>query len=230
MTSGRERDALISTHTAVARRIARRIARRCPAWMSRADLEGAALVGLTEAAARYEPARGEPFLGFAIRRIRGAVLDELRRGDLLPRRVRQLARRVDEVIGALQAERGGTPDDAVVAAALGVSVDRYHRELRPLAAVRVDPLADLERTISGSSDPSPASLAERNQLRAVVRRGLAQLDPRDAAVLWMLHGQGLPCAEVARCLRVSSSRVCQLNGRALDRLRSMIEGAGAVAA
>ena len=86
------RDRLIAEHLEIAKRIALRMARRCPDWISRDDLVAAGLLGLTEAAERYDGSRNEPFLVFAEKRIRGAVLDELRRGDIMPRRVRQLAR------------------------------------------------------------------------------------------------------------------------------------------
>src|ERR1051325_9220951 len=86
------RDRLIRDHADVARRIALRMARRCPDWVAREDLVSAGMVGLIEAADRYDESRQEPFISFAEHRIRGAVLDELRRGDIMPRRVRQLAR------------------------------------------------------------------------------------------------------------------------------------------
>src|SRR3954468_13605902 len=104
------RNRLISEHAEIARRIALKMARRCPDWVAREDLVSAGMLGLTEAAARYDEWRAEPFLAFADsrrpepflafaeHRIRGAILDELRRSDLLPRRVRQTARKVASAI------------------------------------------------------------------------------------------------------------------------------------
>src|SRR6185503_14877393 len=92
-TSSQNRDRLIREHADAARRIALRMARRCPDWISRDDIVSAGMVGLIEAADRYDESRQEPFLAFAEHRIRGAILDELRRGDIMPRRVRQLARK-----------------------------------------------------------------------------------------------------------------------------------------
>ena len=96
------RDRLIFEHVDAARRISRRIARRCPDSVTQDDLESAALLGLTEAAERYDATRQEPFLAFAEKRIRGAVMDELRRGDILPRRLRQLARKIGATIRELE--------------------------------------------------------------------------------------------------------------------------------
>src|SRR5690348_17118508 len=124
-----ERDRVISEHIEVAQQIARRFARRCPPLVSREDLVGAALLGLTEAAERFDATRGEPFLSFAEKRIRGAVQDELRRGDILPRRARRMSRRVASVIAELETEAGADPSDAQIADRLGVTVDTYQRDL-----------------------------------------------------------------------------------------------------
>src|SRR5262249_52443662 len=115
-----ERDRLISEHVEIARRISLRLARRCPDWIAREDLVAAGLLGLTEAADRYDETRNEPFLSFAEKRIRGAVLDELRRGDIMPRRVRQMARKIGATIQQLEREYGEAPTDERVANALGV--------------------------------------------------------------------------------------------------------------
>src|SRR5664279_5944338 len=101
------RNALIRDHADAARRIALRMARRCPDWIQRDDIVSAGMLGLIEAADRYDDKRQEPFLSFAEHRIRGAILDELRRGDIMPRRVRQLARKVTTTIREL--ESGGDP-------------------------------------------------------------------------------------------------------------------------
>src|SRR5256885_16998794 len=99
------------------------MARRCPDWIAREDLVAAGMVGLIEAADRYDESRQEPFISFAEHRIRGAVLDELRRGDIMPRRVRQLARKITAAIAEL--ERGGeVANDQRIAAALGVPVEQ----------------------------------------------------------------------------------------------------------
>ena len=105
-----ERDALISSHVDIARRISMRMARRCPDWIAREDLVSAAMLGLIEAAERYDANRQEPFVAFAEMRIRGAVLDELRRGDIMPRRARQMARKIGAMIQQLERRTGTRPD------------------------------------------------------------------------------------------------------------------------
>src|SRR5687768_11784830 len=125
------RNQLISQHADMARRIALKMARRCPSWVDRGDLVAAGLLGLTEAARRYDDSRSEPFVPFAEQRIRGAVLDELRRGDLLPRRVRQTARKMATVIRNLE-NAGEKPTDQSIADAMGVSVEVYRSDLAHL--------------------------------------------------------------------------------------------------
>jgi len=102
--SDRDRDRLIADNIEVARRISLRMARRCPDWVSREDIVAAGMLGLAEAADRYDESRAEPFIAFAEKRIRGAVIDELRRGDVMPRRMRRLARQVGDAIQKLEQE------------------------------------------------------------------------------------------------------------------------------
>src|SRR4051812_1550055 len=132
------RDQLITEYAEIARRIALKMARRCPDWVAREDIVAAGMLGLTEAAMRYDDSRTEPFLSFAEHRIRGAVLDELRRGDLLPRRVRQMARKVGTAIRELESS-GEQASDARVALKLGVPVEQYRTDLAHLVHVDVEP-------------------------------------------------------------------------------------------
>src|SRR3954465_1854336 len=139
MTAQLARAQLITEHADIARRIALKMARRCPDWVAREDLVSAGMLGLTEAAARYDEARGGPFLAFAEHRIRGAILDELRRSDLLPRRVRQTARKVASAIREIESA-GEQVSDARVALKLGVSIEHYRTELAQLVNVDVESL------------------------------------------------------------------------------------------
>src|ERR1051325_10053531 len=133
------RNQLISEHAEVARRIALRMARRCPDWIAREDLVAAGMLGLTEAAGSYDDTRTQPCRSVAERRIRGAVLDELRRGDMLPRRVRQLARKIANTIRTLE-NKGESPSEHKIAESLGVPVEQYRAGLSHLVNIGVDSL------------------------------------------------------------------------------------------
>jgi RNA polymerase sigma factor for flagellar operon FliA len=217
-----QRDRLIAEHAETARRIALHVARRVPDWISRDDLVAAALLGLAEAAERYDEARQEPFLAFAEKRIRGAVLDELRRGDLMPRRVRQKARHVGETVRSLEQKLGRPPEDEEVAAALGVDVAHYRDELEQLCHVTVSAFEPDDHDASHATE-SPAAATEQKQILERVRAGLGRLGERDQLILSLYYNEELTYAEIGEVLGVTISRVCQLHGRAVARLKAEIE-------
>ena len=227
MRSTAERDRLISEHIEIARRISMRMARRCPDWIAREDLVAAGMLGLTEAAERYDASRNEPFLAFAEKRIRGAVLDELRRGDIMPRRARQMARKIGATIQELEKTIGRSPTDEEVAAKLGVPIEEYRADLEHLVHVTVGALdqADDSSPALASDDASPEAGAARGQALARVRSALPRLDQRDILVLGLYYNEELTYHEIAQVLGVTTSRVCQLHGRAISRLRAEIESA-----
>ena len=216
------RDKLISDHTNVARRIALKMARRCPNWIAREDLIAAGMLGLTEAARRYDDTRAEPFLSFAEQRIRGAVLDELRRGDLLPRRVRQLARKVATTIRTLETSAGEAPSEQAIADALGVSLEAYRDDLAHLVHVDVQSL-DSEGATQVVDDQVPVDeLAGRRQALSKVRVALDRLESRDVTLLGLHYLEELTFQEIATALKITPSRACQLLWRAVDRLRAQL--------
>jgi RNA polymerase sigma factor FliA len=217
-----ERDRLIAEHVEVARRIAERVGRRVPEWVGRDDLVSAAMIGLAEAADRYDAERGEPFVGFAEKRIRGAVLDELRRGDVLSRRQRVQARKVGETIRALANKLGRDPEDEEIAAELGVSMEEYRSELEELTHVGCVEL-DVTTVDAGthqSSHPDPATAAERALLGGRLRKALGTLSERDATLMSLYYNEDLSYAEIGKLLGITESRVCQLHSKALARLRA----------
>jgi len=225
MRSSAERDRLISEHIEIARRISMRMARRCPDWIAREDLVAAGMLGLTEAAERYDSTRNEPFLAFAEKRIRGAVLDELRRGDIMPRRARQMARKIGAKIQELERTTGRSPSDEEVASALGVTLEAYRTDLEHLVHVTVGALDqdDDSSAALASDERSPESGAARGQALGRVRAALPKLDQRDVLVLGLYYNEELTYHEIAELLGVTTSRVCQLHGRAISRLRAEIE-------
>ena len=225
--SSAERDRLISEHIEIARRISMRMARRCPDWIAREDLVAAGMLGLTEAAERYDSTRNEPFLAFAEKRIRGAVLDELRRGDIMPRRARQMARKIGATIQELEKTTGTNPSDEQVATALGVTLEAYRTDLEHLVHVTVGALDQSDDTSAAlaSDEHSPEAGAARHQALSRVRSALPKLDQRDILVLGLYYNEELTYHEIAQVLGVTTSRVCQLHGRAISRLRAEIESA-----
>ncbi|HEY4058381.1 MAG TPA: sigma-70 family RNA polymerase sigma factor [Kofleriaceae bacterium] len=219
MQANNFRNQLIADHSDIARRIALKVARRCPDWVQREDLIAAGMLGLTEAALRYDETRAEPFLSFAEQRIRGAVLDELRRGDLLPRRVRQLARKINGAIRELE-QTGEKATDQRVADALGVSIDHYRNGLAHLVHVEVASLDDKVAAQQQSMDIAPDEAASHRELLNRVRTALDKLETRDVTILGLHYIEDMTYQEIAKSLGITPSRVCQLLWRAVDRLRA----------
>ena len=196
-----------------------RMARRCPDWVAREDLVAAGMLGLIEAADRYDDSREEPFVSFAEHRIRGAILDELRRGDIMPRRARQLARKIAAATAELE-QAGEQVTDERVANAIGVPVEAYRKDLAALPHVTVGPLEDA--ALPPSSEDGPDIRALQRTMLEQAQRALRQLAPRDVTVLGLYFLEELTYQQIADALGVTPSRVCQLLWRAIDRLRAQI--------
>lgn len=197
------------------------MARKVPDWIQRDDLIAAGMIGLIEAADRYDESRQEPFLSFAEHRIRGAVLDELRRGDIMPRRVRQLARKVAEAIRALEGSEGQAPTDQRVATALGVSLEDYRAGISQLVHVEIAPL-DGEEAHLVAEDRAPDVEVDHRQTLDRVRIALESLEQRDVTILGLHYVEDLTYQEISETLRITPSRVCQLLWRAVGRLRAQL--------
>jgi RNA polymerase sigma factor FliA len=223
-----ERNRLITEFAPMARRVALRVARRTPSWIASEDLISAAMVGLAEAAERYDTTRGEPFIGFATKRVRGAVLDELRRGDPLSRSARRSARQLGETMRVLEQKLGHPPEDAEVAAALGIDIEEYQDDLAILTHISTVGLDATEGGHAGAgavaaSGPSPAAQLEKAQTLQLLTRALKTLAERDAQILSLYYNEDFTYAEIGDLIGVTESRVCQLHGRALARLREAVE-------
>lgn len=212
------RERRILDHVDMARRIAMRVARRVPRWLSADDLVAAAMIGLTEAAERYDEARGEPFIAFAEKRIRGAVLDELRRGDVLSRRNRVTASRIGAVIRTLEHQLGRPPEDQEVADALSVTLDDYRNNLVMLTQLSFVEVGQAVQPLL-ANEPRPDEQTESRELVAKLKSALGELPERDARLLALYYIEELGYAEIGELFGISESRVCQLHGRALARLR-----------
>ncbi len=213
------RDQLIIEHVGMAKRISLKMVRGGNSRMQREDAVSAALLGLTEAAHRYDASRGEPFVAFAEKRIRGAVLDELRRGDFLPRRVRRMARRAAQVRSELE-QAGTEVTDAAMAEALGVTATEYRDEVAPLADATVQPLeTQAELTTAW---PSPAAEVEQREALWKVGKVVETMPAREAKILMMHYGDDLPYRAIAQELGLTPSRVCQLHTRAIEKIRAAV--------
>ena len=221
-TEAATRDALITDHVSMALKMARRMSRRLPSSVSREDIESAALLGLTEAACRYDDSRNEPFMAFATKRVRGAILDHLRRNDLLTRRGRQEARRIANTARMLEAEYGRAVSDSEIAERMGISDDEFCTVYAGLRDASVIHLEELSMLPLSATSGTPAECVERQQIRAALVRALERLEERELLVLACYYQEGLTLREIGEILGVTESRVCQIHTQTLRSLRSQL--------
>ncbi len=227
LESRKHRDQLVSNHLDLVRRIAYHMAARLPESVQVDDLIQAGVVGLLEAATNYETGQGASFETFAGIRIRGAMLDEIRRYDWTPRSVHRNTRRIAKAVGSVEAREGRAADAHEVADALEVDLDTYHRMLRDVTASRVFSLQELggddanaDDLLPGSEDDTPDEQCARDGFRQALAEAIAGLPERERLVLSLYYDDELNLREIGEVLGVTESRVCQLHGQSLGRLRA----------
>jgi RNA polymerase sigma factor for flagellar operon FliA len=149
------------------------------------------------------------------------VLDELRRGDMLPRRVRQTARKIAATIKHLEG-RGETATEETVASTLGVSVENYRENLATLLHVSTESVDGEGAPILVDQQPTAVEVTARHELLSRVRAALAKLETRDVTLLGLHYLEEMTFQEIGTTLEISATRVCQLLKRAIERLRAQI--------
>ena len=222
-------EALVLKHADLVKRIAYHIAGRLPSHVELDDLVQSGMIGLLEAAQNFSANRGASFETYAGIRIRGAMFDALRKLDWAPRSVHRRSREVAAAVHAVESRTGREATDADVAARLGVSLGEYHEIVRDgldCHLLRLDESDDdetgstLDRIPSDTLDPQSEILGDAQ--REAVIRAIGFLPERERMVLSLYYEQELSLKEVGAVLGVSESRICQLHGRALLRLRGIL--------
>lgn len=211
------------------RRVAGRLAMGLGSGPELDDLISLGTIGLIEAVERYDPERGIPFEAFAVKRIRGAVLDGLRQLDPAPVSWRRKARQLSQCYADLEAELGREPEEPEVAAKLGLKISELRIWLDEVGRISIvsleevlfDDTTRLERlTDAGAADPqAEAQLSERS---ARLAAALERLAVKERQVMALFYGDGLTVTEIARVLGLSPSRISQLHRRAVLRLRGFL--------
>jgi len=225
-----QRDALVMAHVDLVKSMASRLGRRLPSQVEVSELVSVGVLGLIEAANRYQPSLGVPFDAFARRRINGAMLDALRGLDWVPRSLRKLQRDVDGAMTNLRHTLGREPVTEEIAAALGVSPKEYDAkldELRLAEVAVVQPSGTGDESLDlldvAIDDQGPYRQLERRELRARLAAALKQLPERECMILAMSYEQEMTLAEIGQVIGVGESRVSQLRTQAVARLRSLMQ-------
>ena len=216
-------DALVMRHAELVKRIAYHLAGRLPHSVEVNDLIQAGMVGLLEAAAHYASDRGASFETYAGIRIRGAMIDALRKQDWAPRSVHRKARAAAQAIRSIENEVGREARDTEIAKAMGVSIEEYHRVLQDSLACQLssmDEANDAHEVADREADPLLE--AQSGALRLAVAEAISNLPERERLVMSMYYDDELNLKEIGAVLGISESRVCQLHGQALVRLRARL--------
>ena len=211
-------------HAVLVKRIAYHLAGRLPPSVEVDDLIQAGMLGLLEAAAHYSADRGASFETFAGIRIRGAMIDALRKLDWAPRSVHRRAREVAAAIREIEAASGEEAKDTQIAGRMGISLGEYHRIVQDAASCRLASLDDdvIGGAVSDGMDPFRDAVDE--DFRAALARAIDDLPERERLVMSLYYSEELNLKEIGAVLKVTESRVCQLHGQALTRLKARLAG------
>ncbi len=221
-----EQHELVEKHVQLVKRIAYHLVSRLPASVQVQDLIQSGMIGLLEASKNYNPSQGASFETYAGIRIRGSMLDEIRKSDWTPRSVHRKVRMVAEAVRGIENEKGRDARDHEVAEALELNLNDYHKILQDAAGCRMfsfdDPTIMADEPKSGSTyeEVGPLEALQKEDFQNSLAKSVAGLPERERIVMALYYDEELNLREIGEVLGVSESRVCQIHGQALIRLRA----------
>lgn len=226
----RSREIDIEQYAYLVKRIANYMVAKMPSSVQQEDLVQSGMLGLLEAARKYDDTKGASFETYASIRIRGAIVDEMRRGDWAPRSVHRNTRRVAEAIAKIEAQTGQDAKDSNIAQALDISLDEYHAMIKDSASTR---LFSYEETFEADQDKfdlhdssktfsTPTEHTFRGELLKDLTHAIKSLPERERMILSLYYEQEMNLKEIGLVLNVSESRVSQIHSQAALRLKSKL--------
>lgn len=226
-----DKNQLLEEHAPLVKKLAHQMKAKLPPSVEVDDLIQAGMIGLLDAVSRYEENHGAQFETYAVQRIRGAMLDELRSSDWLPRSIRQNMRKIEVAMNKLQQKLGRAPLEAEIAKELKLSLDEYQEMLNEGSGHQLVYYEDfhdkdegehfLDRyCIDEQSDPLKALM--NTGFRDAVIRSIEALPEREKILMGLYYEQEMNLKEIGAVMGVSESRVCQLHSQAIARMRSRL--------
>jgi len=231
------RDRLILTYAPLVKYVAGRLGSGLPAHVDDDDLVSYGLLGLIGAIERFDPSRDIKFETYAMARIKGSIIDELRSMDWVPRSVRSRARDIERAIGALEAKLGRAPTDEEISAKLGLSEEELDEALSEISRSSISALDELWTvsaggdqialidTIEDTQGPNPQSALAQTEQKEAIGEAIARLPEREKLVVTLYYYEELTLREIGEVLGVTESRVSQLHTKAILRLKARLAGA-----
>lgn len=219
---------LVAEHTGLVKRIAYHLLGRLPSHVDVDDLIQAGMLGLLMAGKSYIASKGANFETYAGIRIRGAMLDEVRKSDWTPRSVHRKAREIAAVVGQLEADSSTTVSDTAICEALGITLEEYRKTVRDQQACKIlsldAPLQGEEEApaVASGSEQQPHTVAEEEAKRQLLLEEVKNLTEREQLLMSLYYEDELNLREIGEVLGVSESRACQIHGQALARLRDRL--------
>ncbi|MGP1587805.1 MAG: RNA polymerase sigma factor WhiG [Treponemataceae bacterium] len=227
-------DKFIRQYMPLVKYVAGKISIGMPGSVDFDDLVGYGQFGLLDAINKFEPEKNVKFKTYAVTRIRGAIFDELRAMDWVPRSVRAKAREIEDAIAELESKLGRSPTDAEIADSLGISEDEFHQAELKVSGTSMLSLNDVwysgddaDRMSVGDVIEAPSSLnpdviVEREEIRKVIVGAINELPEKEKMVLVLYYHEDMTFREIGQVLEVSESRVSQLHAKANQRLRAKL--------
>jgi len=228
------RDHFVRQYAPLVKYVAGKVAIGMPHNVEFDDLVGYGVFGLFDAIAKFDPEKHVKFKTYAVTRIRGAIFDELRSIDWVPRSVRQKTRELEEAIRTLEAQLGRSATDEEIAAAMGVSVDELQSLILKISGTSMLSLNDVwysgeedDKISIGESIESPASMnpeiiVEKDEIKRVIMKAIQELPDKEKKVLVLYYYEDLTLKEIGHVLGVTESRISQLHTKAIMRLRAKL--------
>lgn len=227
-----DKEECLREHAQLVKRIAYQLMTKLPSSVQIDDLIQAGMMGLLDAANRYDELHGAMFETYATQRIRGAMLDELRAADWLPRSLRRDTRRIEAAISHLQQKLGRVPIESEIAGELGMELAEYQNLLQESCGAQLvyyedfqddDYLDYFEKFDLGNND-DPMRMLQDERFRVELIRAIENLPERERMMMGMIYEQDMNLREIGEVMSVSESRVSQLHSQAIARLRSRMKG------